>query len=245
MITAACHVHSDWSYDGKWTLPELAAQFGGKGYRVVMITEHDRGFTEARRLDHRAACAAASSEKALLLPGIEYSDDANRMHVLVWGNIPFLGEGLPTARLLQQVHAAKGIAVLAHPSRMQAWKHFDRKWADTLLGVEVWNRKTDGWAPSKTALPLLEGTRLLSFVGMDFHGIRQMFPLAMELDVREGVSEESVLACLRARRCRPMAFGRPLAEATSGLAGARRNVAESGRRTLAKIYRAFKKSLPS
>jgi hypothetical protein len=26
-IAAACHIHSDWSYDGKWPLPKLAAEF--------------------------------------------------------------------------------------------------------------------------------------------------------------------------------------------------------------------------
>src|SRR5258708_3566891 len=148
VIKAACHVHSDWSYDGKWTLPDLAAAFGRRGYRVVMMTEHDRGFSEARRLEHRAACAAASSDELLLLPGIEYSDATNALHVLVWGQVPFLGEEMPTAELLRRVKAAGGVAVLAHPSRRQAWKVFDSGWTDGLLGIEVWNRKTDGWAPS-------------------------------------------------------------------------------------------------
>ena len=241
MTIAACHIHSNWSYDGKWTLSDLAKEFGKQGYRVLMITEHDRGFTEARRLEHRAACAAASSEQVLVVPGIEYSDDANRIHVLVWGNVPFVGEGVPTGALLKAVKAAGGIAVLAHPSRMEAWKSFDPAWVDGLLGIEIWNRKTDGWAPSQPALPLLEGTRLLSFVGMDFHSHRQMFPLAMELDLGAEITEESVLACLRACRCHATAFGRPVIEATRGWDGAKRSVAERCRRSVAKLYRALRK----
>ena len=117
------------------------------------------------------------------------------MHVLVWGPVPFLGEGLPTTELLKAVRASKGVAVLAHPSRREAWRVFDTAWTDYLLGIEVWNRKTDGWAPSSTAPPLLEDTALVPFVGMDFHDRNQMFPLSMEMDISPMVSEESVLDC--------------------------------------------------
>ena len=95
----ACHIHSSWSYDGRWSLKEIAAEFARRGFRVVMITEHDRGFTEERRLMHREACAEARASAMLIIPGIEYSDAANNVHVLVWGSVPFLGEGVPTAEL--------------------------------------------------------------------------------------------------------------------------------------------------
>src|SRR5262245_42830319 len=124
-VAAACHVHSSWSYDGSWSLEALASAFFERGYRILMITEHDRGFTESRRLEHREACAHASSEDIMLLPGIEYSDSTNTVHVLVWGHVPFLGEGLPTDALLKSVKASNGVAVLAHPSRRDAWKVFD------------------------------------------------------------------------------------------------------------------------
>src|SRR5438093_284526 len=125
MVPAACHVHSNWSYDGRWTLPELAAEFGRRGFRVLMMTDHDRGFTESRRLRHRAACVQASSENILVVPGIEYSDAQNIVHILAWGPVPFLGEGLPTIEVLKAVKAAGGVAVMAHPARREAWKLFD------------------------------------------------------------------------------------------------------------------------
>jgi hypothetical protein len=210
VIKAACHIHSAWSYDGKWPLPKLAAEFGRRGYRVLLMTEHDRGFTQARLLDYREACAQASTEDLLVVPGIEYSDADNIVHILVWGPVPFLGEAVPTVELLGKVKAAGGVAVFAHPSRKEAWKRFDPQCAAKLFGIEIWNRKTDGWAPSKTAVPLMQGTSLFPFVGMDFHSPRQFFPLAIHLEVRTPVTEASVLECLAHRRCRSSAFGQAL-----------------------------------
>jgi hypothetical protein len=238
MITAACHLHSDWSYDGKWTLADLAEEFGSRGYSLLMTTEHDRGFTEARRLEHRAACAAASSAGVRIVSGLEYSDAENRVHILVWGPVPFVGEGVPTRELLAAVKAAKGIAVMAHPTRLRAWEAYEPAWADDLLGIEVWNRKTDGWAPSRTAIPLMYGTRLFPFVGTDFHDRRQRFPLSMALDCPPGASEEAVLDYLRGGRCQAMAFGRPLGRSTGGWVGSALRGAERCRRGLARAVRA-------
>src|ERR1035441_216891 len=99
-VRAACHIHSDWSYDGKWPLQKLADAFSKKGCQVVMMTEHDRGFDERRRLEHREACRKASTDRILLVPGIEYSDPANCVHTLVWGNVPFVGADAATEIVL-------------------------------------------------------------------------------------------------------------------------------------------------
>jgi hypothetical protein len=234
-VLAVSHVHSKWSYDGSWSLDALAAKFSRRGYRVLMMTEHDRGFTKARLNEYRGACAKASSEKLLVIPGMEYSDAANRVHVLVWGSVPFLGEGLPTSEMLQAVHAAGGLAVLAHPSRRNAWKSFEPSWADRLLGIEIWNRKYDGWAPSQTSPALLNATNAIPFVGLDFHTHRQSFPLAMVLDIYGTVSEESVLDSLRTRRCSARAFKLPLDQYTIRKALPVLKVAERSRRMAASI----------
>lgn len=165
MPAAACHIHSDWSYDGKWSLSALANEFERKGYRILMITDHDRGFNDSRHRQHREACLEASSERVLILPGIEYSDAANMVHVLVWGPVPFLGQGKPTLEILKDVKASNGVAVLAHPSRREACRLVERAWGEYLLGIEIWNRKTDGWAPSSAASRLLEGASVVPFVG--------------------------------------------------------------------------------
>jgi predicted metal-dependent phosphoesterase TrpH len=166
-VIATCHVHSEWSYDGRFSLRELSEKFSHRGSRILLMTEHDRGFTSRRFEEYRDACAEASSDKILVVPGIEYSDPANRVHVLVWG-VPFLGEGLPTGEMLEAVHSAEGAAVLAHPSRRGVWQDFERQWAERLTGVEVWNRKYDGWAPSRNAPQLLQSRKSIQFVGLDF-----------------------------------------------------------------------------
>jgi hypothetical protein len=206
-----------------------------------MITDHDRGFDERRHRQHRLACLEASSELILVLPGIEYSDAANMVHVLVWGPVPFLGEGVPTLDVLKAVKASNGVAVLAHPSRRGAWRLVEHAWAGYLLGIEVWNRKTDGWAPSSDASRLIEGASVIPFVGMDFHDRNQLFPLAMEIDILHApLDEDSVLEALRARRCCARAFEVPLDRGFYPGAVLALNAAESSRRYLARMYKWFR-----
>src|SRR3954447_7840349 len=165
LVAAACHVHSSWSYDGSWSLQDIATEFSRRGYRVVLTTEHDQGFSESRRRDHIQACAEASSEEILLVAGIEYSDASNTVHILTWGPVAFAGGGLKTNELLKHVQSTGGVSVLAHPSRRKAWNLFEPEWPEYLDGIETWNRKTDGWAPSRHAEPLLESSGLPAFVG--------------------------------------------------------------------------------
>lgn len=230
---AACHVHSKWSYDGSWTLEALSAKFSRSGCRVLMMTEHDRGFSGARLEEFRTACASASNERILLVPGIEYSDPANRVHVLVWGKIPYLGEGLPTLEMLKAATAAGGLAVLAHPTRKEAWRAVEATWHPHLMGIEVWNRKYDGLAPSQAAVALQESIGAVPFVGLDFHTQKQSFPLMMAMDVEGNISEDNVLECLRARRCSPRAFGFSLTDTVMNAAVPALRFAERGRKALA------------
>ncbi|MFZ1135702.1 MAG: hypothetical protein WAN69_12180 [Candidatus Korobacteraceae bacterium] len=234
-VLAACHVHSAWSYDGSWSLEALSAKFLRHGCRILMMTEHDRGFSASRLHQYRGACAQASSDKILVVPGMEYSDAANCVHVLVWGNVPFLGEALPTSEMLEAVREANGVAVLAHPSRRDAWRSVEPCWGDRLLGIEVWNRKYDGWAPSRTAPALIDAADAIPFVGMDFHTQRQSFPLLMALDIGTSITEETVLQCLRSRRCYPQAFGLSLSRTLVRKGSPVLNLAERSRRGLASV----------
>lgn len=236
-VRAACHVHSDWSYDGRWSIESLAAKFARGGCRILMTTEHDRGFTSARLDQYRVACARASSDRILILPGMEYSDASNQVHILVWGQVPFLGEGIPTTELLCAVQAANGVAVLAHPTRKSAWRVFQTSWADRLLGIELWNRKYDGWAPSRTAPPLLNMTGAISFVGLDFHTQRQSFPLRMRLQLDGKITQASVLGCLRSRSCHPEALGLSLEGNTFRRAVPSLTAVERGRKAAASLVR--------
>lgn len=239
-MIAACHIHSEWSYDANWSLRELAAEFARRGYRVLLVSEHDRGFSELRFQQYRAACVEASSGDLLIVPGIEYSDSHNVVHILTWGLTCFLGEGLPTIELLARVRAENGLAVLAHPARREASTRYDSSWTSYLIGIEVWNRKADGWAPSPLAATLLSGTALVPFASLDFHHRNQMFPLSMQLDIRGAITEENVVNCLRARLCRAMAFSAPAEKFLTGWRRFAFPPAEKMRRTAASFFRWLK-----
>lgn len=237
VVNVACHVHSTWSYDGKWKLADLAKEFGHRGYHAILITEHDLGFDSDRLAALRAACVEASTNEVLLIPGIEYSDAENTVHLLAWGPIPFLGEGLPTIETLKAVKEANGFVVLAHPSRRDAWRLFENEWKEYLNGVEIWNRKADGWAPSRSAPRLLGRTGLPPFASLDFHDRRQFFPLKMALNIRGTLSENSILEALRDQRFDALVFGIRLnIGALTPLFGAL-HLLELGRRCLATGYK--------
>jgi len=233
---ATCHLHSEWSYDGHLSLRDLSDKFRRRGSRILLMTEHDRGFSAHRFEEYRAACEDASSDKILVIPGMEYSDPANRVHVLVWGT-PFLGAGLPTGEMLEAVNAAEGAAVLAHPARKGVWQDFEPQWVDRLTGVEVWNRKYDGWAPSRNASNMVTPSNSIAFVGLDFHTDRQLFPLTMSFDLPETVNEENVLKCLRSRSCSARAFGVPLDHNLLRRTMPALGIAERGRRKASSIVK--------
>ena len=50
-VKAAFHVHSEWSYDAKLPLADIAALFRRHHFDVVFMCEHDRGFSAERQLD--------------------------------------------------------------------------------------------------------------------------------------------------------------------------------------------------
>jgi hypothetical protein len=239
-VRAACHIHSNWSYDGSWTVEELASEFSRRGYRALMMSEHDRGFTPARLHEYREACCRASSDRILVVPGIEYSEATNTVHVLTWGKIPFLGENMPTSELLAAVKRAGGLAVLAHPCRRNAWRSFNLDWARNLTGIELWNRKADGWCPSSRAAAMIARTGVASFTGLDFHSRKQMFPIAMSLDLKGALTEESVLECLRAGRCQPYFSSLHLNQTAATTLLLTLSFLETGRRFGRWIYRKVK-----
>lgn len=240
-VLAAPHVHSTWSYDGRWELPDLAREFRRRGYDAVMTAEHDRGWNEARWAEYRSVCAEASAAGALVVPGIEYADPDDAVHVAVWGDLPFLGDGQEIEPLVERASGLGAVCVLAHPERRAAWQRLTPGFLESLAGVELWNRKYDGWAPGDTGRLLADRDGLAAFVGLDFHTERQFFPLALALEVEGEPTVESVYAALREVRFEATAFGVPVdrwvSQPTLALARSaerlRRPVARRIRRALA------------
>ena len=198
----------------------------------MLMTEHDKGWDQDRWRRYEEACADASTRDMLVVPGIEYSDPSNTIHVLVWGVSEFLGEGLETADLLRKVSQFGGVSVLAHPDRREAWRLFDSNWATELLGIEVWNRKTDGWSASKSGIELWRKTGVKPFAGLDFHRKNQFYPLRMMIEVSRDAGCEEVFEALRARKVSPRFRGQDLQRVLHAGTGILRPAIEKMRRGL-------------
>jgi hypothetical protein len=237
-VRVAAHVHSDWSYDGSWTLDALAAELGRRGYDAVLMSEHDRGFDAARWRAYQAACAVASTPATLLIPGIEYSHPENVVHVPVWGELPFLGQSLPTAELLDGADAHGGVAIFAHPARRDALRTIDPACLERFAGIELWNRKYDGYAPSRAAADLLRShPGALATVGLDFHTHKQFHPLAMVMDLADGPSAAGIVDAIREQRAQAMAFRVPALTLARGAAWPAIREVERARRGAARRVR--------
>jgi hypothetical protein len=245
-IRVAAHIHSEWSYDGRWTIDRLVSAFRRRGYDALLMAEHDLGYDGCRWQDFVDTCRAASTPAFAVVPGIEYSDDANRVHIAVWGAAEFLGAGLETLELLHRARDVDALTALAHPGRRDAWKGLDSFCFSLLWAIEVWNRKYDGWAPSGVAQKLLrQNPGLAPFAGLDFHTARQFFPLAMRLQGVTELSAEGVVNALKAGRCEAQVFRQPITPLTHGLGLATARRAEHGRRALARgVRRAHAKLRP-
>jgi hypothetical protein len=235
IVKAVAHIHSDWSYDGTWPLSKMANLFGKIGYQVILTTEHDSTFDCERWLAYQQACSAASTENILVIPGIEYSDTNNTIHVLVWGISEFLGNNQPTGDILNKVSKRNGICVLAHPSRRDAWQRLDNTWLPLFHGIELWNRKFDGIAPSQEASDLLKlSGKSTPFVGLDFHQANQIFPLTMMIQINDILSADDVLTSLRAGHSYPLALGFSAMRFTGGFLALFVKSADRIRRLIAK-----------
>jgi len=237
-MRVAVHVHTEWSFDATWPLSRVARAFGRRGYDAVLTSEHSQSLDANAWGRYRKACAEVSSESGVLLvPGVEYRDSTNTVHVSVWGDVPFFHDGLDVQNLLERVSQTGGVAVLAHPGRRDAHKMVDPAWAPLLGGVEVWNRKYDGWCPGKSALGLASELRLPVFVSLDFHGRRQFFPLSMRLDWDWPPSERAICDALRNGRLEPKVGYLPARALISGPAFRCLTMLEKARKRVAPLLR--------
>ena len=220
-LRTAAHVHSDWSYDGQWPLAAIARAFRRQRYDAVLMTEHDRGFDQRRWEEYQRQCAAISTDGLLLVPGIEYEDPDNVVHIAVWGEtIPFLGSAQPTMDLLEAADRHQAVAVFAHPWRRDAHLRYRSSWSPLLTGIEIWNRKYDGVAPRPDAVALATREGLAPFVSLDFHTARQFFPLSTSVQVTGAASPDAVVAALRNGDYEPQLLGIAARRFTGGVGGA-------------------------
>ena len=234
-LSVALHMHSNWSYDGRWSLSAIARIYGALGVDVVMMTEHDTGFQPERFPEYVAACAAASTSRCRIVPGIEYSDPGNDIHILTWGLDRFLAEHRPVPETLAAVAEAGGVAILAHPVRRDAWSLFDPDWFGGLHGIELWNRKSEGIAPGRRSEEMIALSGLPATVGQDFHRLTQLDPLTMAVAHPDGDLESGLVAALRAGKMEPRAFGRAVVASDGRVLRSGHDRAESLRRRMVSL----------
>jgi hypothetical protein len=219
-LRLAAHIHSAWSDDCGWSLTRLRHVLGAAGFDGALVCDHDRTMTEDRRQQLAEECRRITAGGFVLVPGVEYQDPHHVVHLPVFGDLPFYGRSAEIGDVLRAARDAGAVSVFAHPVRAGAWSRFDPDWLPLLTGVEVWNRKYDGVRPNAWAFRTSRERGLVPFVGLDFHGPRQLFPLAMVLDPATPPTWGGVLAALREGRCVAEAFGRPVEAFTHGpLAG--------------------------
>lgn len=240
MLKTAFHVHSDWSYDGRWSLGKIAEVFAQRGYDAVMLCEHCRTFDEERWKAYLDACFAVKSG-ARLVPGIEYSDPSNVIHVPVWGLDRFAGAEPGLERLVMELRAKtkNRFAVMAHPSRRDAWKIIPSDLLDEVDAVETWNRKADGFAPSVHAARLVGDSRR-AIAALDFHSDRQRFPFVLEIDVPTRSTIGAIIEGLQAGQHRSCFRGRDLQGVEHGLKGQALRRSEDARRFLSGVMRTLR-----
>lgn len=238
IVKAVTHIHSEWSYDGHMTITRIVKLFDKLGYDIVLTAEHDRTFDNNRWENYKNSCCEASTKRTLIVPGIEYSDANNAVHILVWGVSEFLGKGQETGHLLQKANEKNGICVLAHPGRRDAWQQLAKSWVPFLHGIEIWNRKFDGIVPSQNAIDLLRTySTVTPFAGLDLHQINQLFPLSMMLEINGDLSVENVLSALRSSTCHPLAFGFSTSYFTNGFLFSFAKIVDSIRRKISNIIK--------
>lgn len=167
----ALHIHSSTSHDAEWPLARCKTVFKAEGYHFLAMTEHAEGLDSEQVAAWLDECDRLSDSDCLLLPGFEFSVGRN-IHLLGFG-IRKLLRGRSIEALIDQIHEAGGVAVLAHPT--PAALNLIYPAAEALDGMEIWNTRYH--KGSRLPLRLLRALEQLretrpafhGFAGIDFH----------------------------------------------------------------------------
>jgi PHP domain len=169
------HVHSIFS-DGEETLEQIVATFKDAGMSFVAVSDHAEVFDEGRMRDYVAACASLSSSNFLVIPGLEFALKGGSIHILGYG-ITKRVRAAQMDELVDGIHQAGGIAVLAHPPVGSI--NMIGAVRGKLDGIEVWNGRYDGVvAPRADSFQLFRKIRssnvkIAAYGGIDLHKLGQ------------------------------------------------------------------------
>src|SRR5437868_15335966 len=112
-ITGVLHVHSTFS-DGEESLDRLIPLFKNAGMSFAAMSDHAEVFDSSRMEKYVALCESLSDPSFVVIPGLEFALKGGSIHILGYGiNQRVAYSGME--QLVDEIHSAGGLAVLAHP----------------------------------------------------------------------------------------------------------------------------------
>ncbi len=204
-IDCLLHVHSSFSYDSETDLADIARTARLHRIQCVLMSEHNNRMNPEQVSAFVRRCDELSDEQLLIVPGLELAYDANRVHLLAYGIRHFIDSTSAerTIRsLIDAVHDAGGLAVLAHPSHRRAFERLAPDDLSQLDGIEIWNVKNGNrFVPSASDLRLLRrvrtrGGRAFGFGGLDWHHLNKFLPFVLNVSA-PALTKEAVFQALR------------------------------------------------
>jgi len=194
------HVHSIFS-DGEERLERIVQTFSDAGMNFIAVSDHAEVFDEQRMQEYVAVCDALSSANFLVIPGLEFALKGGSIHILGYG-ITRRVRAPNMDQLVDGIHEAGGIAVLAHPPRGSI--NMVSTITGKLDGVEIWNSRYDGTlTPRAGSIQLLRRIRssnlnAAAFCGVDLHQIAQARkPIYVDVKT-ESLARREIIHALRA-----------------------------------------------
>jgi hypothetical protein len=166
-IRGNLHTHTTAS-DGRRPISEVVADYAGRGYGFLMISDHDilTGAAEYGSLD---------PGRMVLIPGNEIT--ANGPHLLHVNADRLVAPDADRAAVIAEINRGAGFAIVNHPNWLADFNHcpLDRMVAwSGYVGMEIYNGtigRLDGspYATNKWDMLLAAGRRVWGFANDDSH----------------------------------------------------------------------------
>jgi len=194
------HLHTIFS-DGEEPLERIVETFRDAGMSFVAVSDHAEVFDDARMQQYVGLCESLSSTDFLVIPGLEFALKGGGIHILGYGTRKRV-RAATMEGLVDGIHEAGGLAVLAHPPEGSI--NMIGAIKDKLDGIEVWNGRYDGTvAPRMESFQLLRRVQLsnercVAFAGVDLHQIAQaQKPICIEIEAVR-LKQSEIMAALGA-----------------------------------------------
>jgi hypothetical protein len=163
------------------------------------VSDHAETFDDARMIEYVRLCAALSDDRLLMVPGLEFAMHGGHIHILGYGiakRVRYAG----MEQLVDGIHEAGGIAVLAHPDADAT--NLIAPVKSRLNGIEIWNGRYDGTSsPRVQSIQLLRRMRsvngnIAGFCGVDLHNAEQLRkPVYVEV-AADRLERDSIVSAL-------------------------------------------------